>query len=82
MKDQNLYKLGFGVNSGSLSSSIQRWVLNFGSEDGCSMVPEVLLKIYNQRSRYLLTGPRNGIDPKPEPDNTGKHTYTFVSLRK
>ncbi len=41
-----------------------------------------LLKIYNQRSRYLLTGPKNGIDPKPEPDNTGKHTYSLVSLRK
>jgi hypothetical protein len=47
------------------------------------MVPEfLLLKIYNQWSRYLLTGPRNGIGLKPELDNTGKHTYSLVSLRK
>jgi hypothetical protein len=36
MKDQNLYKLSFGVNSGSRSSSSWRSVLNFGSEAGSS----------------------------------------------
>ncbi len=35
-----------------------------------------------QQSRYLLTGPRNGIGRKPEPDNTGNHTYSLVFLRK
>ncbi len=83
MKDQNLYKLSFGINSGSMSSSSQKWVLILGSEAGCSYVSGIfLLKIYNQWSRYLLTGPRNGIYPKPEPDNTGKRTYSLVSLKK
>jgi hypothetical protein len=78
IKDQNLYKLSFGVNFGSSSS--QRSVLNFGSEAGSSLwFRNFLLKIYNQWSRYLLTGPKNGIGPKPEPDNTGKWT-TLVNI--
>jgi hypothetical protein len=36
MKDQNLYKLSFGVNSGSRPSSSRRSVLNFGTEAGSS----------------------------------------------
>jgi hypothetical protein len=36
MKDQNLDKLSFGVNSGSRSSSSRRSVLNFGSKAGSS----------------------------------------------
>jgi hypothetical protein len=46
------------------------------------MVPEVFAQNLQPTVQYLLTGPRNGIDPNPEPDNTGKHTYSLVSLRK
>ncbi len=36
MKNQNLYKLGFGVTFDSRQSSIRRSVLDFGSEAGSS----------------------------------------------
>ncbi len=85
MNDQNLYKLSFGVNSGSRSNSNWRAVLNFGSKAGSSYSCGMFcskFRIYNQWSRYLLTGPKNGIGPKPEPENPGKHTFSLVSLRK
>ncbi len=51
MKDQNLYKLSFEVNSGSRSSSSWRWVLNFGSEAGCSYGSGIFF------SKFTTNGP-------------------------
>jgi len=52
MKDQNLYKLSFGVNSGSRSSFSLRSVLDFGSEAGSSYGSGMFC------SKFTTNGPR------------------------
>jgi hypothetical protein len=82
MKDQSQYKLSFGVNSGSCpvlsGGEFSILVLRLVAV----MVPEVFAQNLQPTVQVSATGPRNGINPKPEPDNTGKHTTSLVSLRK
>jgi len=51
MKDENLYKLSFGVNSSSRSSSSRSWVPNFGSEAGSSYGSRIFC------SKFTTNGP-------------------------
>jgi hypothetical protein len=80
MKNQNLYELSFGVNSDPILAQGQFSVLVLRLVP--VMVPDVFAQNLQPMVQVSANQPQKWNWSQLEPDNTGKHTYSLVSLRK